>query len=153
MSGSDLADCWRCPTHRAIRKFASTAFDGLARKVAAQLRRTGASGIYGDDQDHKTLWDEYCYHVRRLDEAHDEQLDWAWDQTIYPFLVAVVDSIPHPEAQLLTIGASWELDEDDKADERGELAVCPDFIHRCLEQAVIRYASEVNMSHSDPSEE
>jgi fructosamine-3-kinase len=39
-------------------------FAALARKVIYRLQRLDASGICGDDHQHKTLWDEFCHEVQ-----------------------------------------------------------------------------------------
>jgi hypothetical protein len=43
-----------CVTHRAVNRFALASFDTLARKIAEQIQDIDASGIYGDDCQHKT---------------------------------------------------------------------------------------------------
>lgn len=107
---ADATKCWSCPTHTAVLGFADAAFAALARKTVFQLQRIKASGIYGDDFRHKTLWDEYCHEVQK---GPYELLDDAWEMTLGRILEEVVTAVPRHEAVLLTIAAIWELDEPD----------------------------------------
>ncbi len=137
-------DCWSCPTHDAILEFANERYSALTRKVVFHLQRIKASGVYGDDYRHKSLWDEYCHEVQ---EGPYDLLDNAWDRTLTPALSAIVDAIPRYEAALLTIGAIWDLDEE------YELApvIMPDLIRRNLEQMVSKLAGARDMSRFDPT--
>jgi hypothetical protein len=94
-------------THEAVRNFARAEFRRHARKITYRMRRFPASGIYGDDLRHKTLWDEYCY--ERLHGPTDG-LERAWDDALRPYLDEVVESIPAEAAILLSIYAAWDLD-------------------------------------------
>lgn len=143
-----LADCWFCPLHKAVVAFATTVFDKLVGEVVSQLQQIEATGIYSDAYPHETLWDEYCHEVQ--EGRHDYPLERAWEDTLDAFLWGVVENIPRPEAVLLTIGARWELDEDDD-DEPGELLAYPDLIRDYLGQAVSRFAGQVDMSRFDPN--
>ena len=119
-AGDQLTDeCWSCPTHAAVVEFARNAYLKLARKIIFRLQRIDASGVYGDDYCHKTLWDEYCHEVQ---EGPYMLLEAAWDATIDPLFDAVIESIPPKEATLLTIGAAWDLDRSEElrgAEDRG----------------------------------
>jgi hypothetical protein len=121
-------------THRAVRSFARSEFDARARKIMHRLQRTPASGIYGDDLDHKTLWDEFCY------ETHNgptDDLRRAWHQVIDPHLNTTIESIPEETAILLSIYSCWELE--------GDLDLCgsvwTDGMKEMLEKALITYAT------------
>ena len=103
-------DCTSCPVHDAVLKFAKAAYDGLVRKVIARLQRLAASGVYGDDYHHKTLWDEYCHEVQF---GPHMSLEGAWDLSIEPMLDEVLQSVSSEVAALLMVGALWELDECD----------------------------------------
>lgn len=143
---ADPKECWLCPTHSAVLRFAEAAYASLARKAVFRLRRIRASGIYGDDFRHKTLWDEYCHEVQ---EGPHELLEPAWDMTLDPILDAVVQDVPLHEAALLTIGAVWDLNEDD-AEPQGGISVCPDLICRNLKRVVAEMASARDMTCFDP---
>jgi hypothetical protein len=136
------ADCWFCPMHRAVLRFADTAFGALARKVADQIQQIDASGIYGDDFKHKTLWDEYCH---KIQEGSDEPSETAWEWTITPFLDEIIENTPHEMAVLLTIGAEWCLGEGE-SEQVGDLASNPDLMRRYLAQAIAEMAAERDMS-------
>src|SRR4051794_1514275 len=94
------ADCLACPTHTAVLVFASTAYETLARRVIFRLQRIKATGIYGDDYQHRTLWDEYCHEVQ---EGPYEPLESAWEAAIDPILDSLIQKISPHEAVLLTI--------------------------------------------------
>jgi hypothetical protein len=51
-------------SYSAVMKFGAVRFDALARTTIWHLRRLEASGIWGDDHAHRTLWDEVCYEVQ-----------------------------------------------------------------------------------------
>jgi hypothetical protein len=48
----------------AVLEFATAAYETLARRVIFRLQRIEASSVYGNDYQHKTLWDEYCHEVQ-----------------------------------------------------------------------------------------
>jgi hypothetical protein len=93
-------------------EFAQARYSALARKLVFQLQRIKASGVYGDDYRHKTLWDEYCHEVQ---EGPYNLLDHAWDRTLTPALSAIVDAIPRYEAALLTIGSQNSTKQERKS--------------------------------------
>jgi hypothetical protein len=105
-----VLDCTSCPVHDAVLTFARTAYDGLVRKVIARLQWRTASGVYGDDYHHKTLWDEYCHEVQLGPHMF---LEGAWDISIEPVLDEIVPSVSSEIAALLMIAALWDLDEPD----------------------------------------
>jgi hypothetical protein len=69
---------------RAVWRYGWERFAALARKVIYRLQRLDASGIFGDDHQHKTLWDEFCHEAQW--GPSDDQIDSAWGMTIRPFL-------------------------------------------------------------------
>jgi hypothetical protein len=144
----DLTNCWSCPTHRAVRRFADAEFDAIAQNVVEQIQGIGATGVYGDDYRHESLWDEYCHEIQ---EGPLGPLDHAWDWTVTPFLVEALANIPQEIAVLLTIGAGFRLEEDD-GKQSGDLAVNPDFMQRYLGRVVAEMAAARDMSRFDPEE-
>lgn len=127
-------------THEAVRKFSRREFSTYARKVTYRMRRFSASGIYGDDLKHKTLWDEYCY------EQHNgptEALLTAWDETLRSYFDEVLKSIPADTAILLSIYSVWELE--------GPLEICgsiwSDGIKEVLEGFLVREAMNETRKH------
>jgi hypothetical protein len=95
-------------THASVLAYARVEFDAVGRKVIHRLQRIAASGIYGDDYNYKTLWDEYCHEVQ---DGPTELLTSVWDATLLPLLDGVVERIPRQIAVLLSIAAGCELDE------------------------------------------
>ena len=65
---------------------AASRFEAYARKVIYRLQRIKASGIFGDDFNHKTGWDEYCYEVQ---QGPHTLLEQAWDHQIGTLLTGV----------------------------------------------------------------
>jgi hypothetical protein len=49
---------------RGILNFSLDRFAALARKAVHQMQRIDASGIFGDDYRHKTLWNEFCHVIQ-----------------------------------------------------------------------------------------
>lgn len=85
--------------------FALKEWPRFARKVAYRMQRISASGIFGDEYRHRTLWDEYCHEVQN---GPHELLEAAWEATVDSIVAAVVDDLPPHIAAVLTIDA--ELD-------------------------------------------
>lgn len=103
-------------THDAVRAFARVEIAALARRSIYRLRRVKASGIYGDDLGHKSLWDEWSFEVNN--GPHD-LLDDAWSATLTPILSKIVEEIPSHVARLISVYAIWELDEREGSSEIG----------------------------------
>jgi hypothetical protein len=142
---ADDVNCWDCPTHNTVLAFAESRYAALARKVIFRLQRIEASGIYGDDDQHRTLWDEYCHEVQN---GPYDMLEGAWRATVDPIFLNVIEAVPHQEAALLTVGAMWNLDRD--VDMKGETPVARDLIYRSLEREAANAAMERDMSRFDP---
>jgi hypothetical protein len=101
-------------THSAVCKFARNEFSANVRKIIYRMRRFPASGVYGDEFKHKTLWDEYCH---EQDNGPSEPLIvMAWGETLSPYFEEVLKSIPADTAILLSIYSLWELE--------GPLEIC-----------------------------
>lgn len=130
---------------RAVRRYGWERFAVLARRVIYRLQRLDASGIYGDDYRHKTLWDEFCHEVQW--EPHD-QLDSAWDMTIRPFLEAVIAPLSDNEKRVLFFAT-------DEADELNEDVVDPivddDVLLRGVLDELQRLAGKRNLDRFDPT--
>ena len=144
----EAPNCLTCPTHKAIRNYSKTRFTALAREVAVQLEQIEATGIFGDDYRHRTLWDEYCHEIQ---EGPHGPLKFAFDTTVIPIVQALVEALDNSEAALLTIGARWHLDEDQGTDR--EVVATPDQLRRNLEDAIQTLAISRDMSEFDPSAE
>ena len=141
----DASDCWRCPTHKAIRHYSAQRYSELAHEVVVQLDQIGATSIFGDDYKHRTFWDELCHEMH---EGPHSVLEWAFEVTLDPIIHAIVERIEDSEAVLLTIGARWHLDEDHEAD--GDGLATPDLIRHNLEDAIKALAMSRDMSEFDP---
>lgn len=140
--------CLGCPTHKAVRSYSKARFGALAHDASVQLEKIEPTGIFGDDYNHRTLWDEYCHEFQ---EGPHGPLRYAFDATIAPIAQAIVESIADSEAVLLTIGARWHLDEDHE--EHGDVVATPDQIRRNLQDAVQKLAMSRDLSELDPSSE
>ena len=75
---------WLYDVRKSVSTYAASRFQVYARKVIYRLQRIEASGIFGDDFNHKTGWDEYCYEVQNGPHTLFEQ---AWDHHIGTFLL------------------------------------------------------------------
>jgi hypothetical protein len=117
-------------THRSVRAFAHVQFNDYARKIRYRMQRFPASGIYGCNLQHKTLWDEFCYEKQN---GETDDLRPAWEQTLGPYLDEVIKSIPTETAVLLSIFSCWELE--------GALELCgsvwPDGMKEVLEKSLV----------------
>jgi hypothetical protein len=144
----EATSCLGCPTHKAIRNYSKTRFGELARDASVQLEQIEATGIFGDDYKHRTLWDEYCHEIQKGPHG---PLKFAFDTTVVPIVQAIVEAIDNSEAVLLSIGARWHLDEDQATDR--EVVATPDQIRRNLEDAIETLAIYRDMSEFDPLSE
>lgn len=96
----------------AVIRFANVELARAARRVVHRLSRIKATGIYGDDSRHRTLWDEYRFEA---ENGPTPTLASAWDATVRPIAGAVLDRMPEHLTRLL----SWHLasfDENDPDD-------------------------------------
>jgi hypothetical protein len=137
--------CLDCPTHKAVRNYSKARFATLARGAMVELEQIEATGIFGDDYKHRTVWDEYCHEIQAGPHG---PLKFAFDTTVVPTVQAIVEAIDNPEAILLTIGARWHLDEDQGTDR--EFVATPDQIRRNLEDAIETLAMSRDMSEFEP---
>ena len=96
---------WLHDVRKSVSTYAASRFEAYARKVIYRLQRLKASGIFGDDHNYKTVWDEYCYEIQ---EGPHGLLEQAWDHVIGNLLAEVVSKIPHDEAVLLSIAVEYE---------------------------------------------
>jgi hypothetical protein len=107
------SDAWHTvleKTHDAVCEFARAELLALTRRAVHRLKRTKASGIYGEDYRYRSLWKEYCHEVQ---EGPYEALQSAWDDTLDTMLRELIQSAPKPTAMLLSILAASELEEQD----------------------------------------
>jgi hypothetical protein len=131
---------------RAVWRYGWERFTALARKVIYRLQRVDASGIYGDEYRHKTLWDEFCHEVQ---EGPHDQLDSAWHMTLRPFLEAAITPLSANEKMVLF----FATDEADGLDEdMGEPFVTDALIAEVMKE-LARLAGERNLNQFDPTME
>lgn len=120
-------------THKAVRGFAQSELGAYANKIAYRMKRFPASGIYGDDPKHRTLWDEYCYEQHH---GPTEALASAWDRALKPYLDEILEAIAADTAVLLSIYSAWELG--------APLEICgsvwPDGMSEILRQLLVQEA-------------
>lgn len=96
-------------THDAVCDFARAELLALTRRAVHRLKRIKASGIYGEDHGHRSLWKEYCHEVN---EGPHQALESAWDHTLRGILEELVNAVPRHTSMLLTILALCEFEDD-----------------------------------------
>ena len=67
------SDAWQTvleKTHDAVREFARAELLALTRRAIHRLKRTKASGVYGEDYRHRSLWKEYWHEVQEGPMKH-----------------------------------------------------------------------------------
>ena len=143
----DAYDCFPCAAGGAIRAFSQSRFDAMAAKLVHHLRRVSATGIYGGEIPHRTLWDEYCHEAQY--GLGDPEIEQGWRETLSPFLANAIARVTQEEAVLLTIGAVWELDQEDQFGPLG--ARCDDLIRECLEHTLRVIAGARDLSRFSPT--
>ena len=132
-------------THQAVRAFSRDEVSSLARKVIYRLQRFPASGVYGDDLGHRTLWDEFCYEVQEgpFEGGLDISPASAWEYMVREFVEAVQERIPNKLARLLSIYAVWELEEQLERSSGG--AIWPEGIWLLIEADLKQRAAHRDM--------
>jgi|SRR6185503_4306599 len=88
----------------------------------------------------------YCHEVQN---GPYDLIDTAWRHAMDPIIKEIIDAVPHQEASLLTIGATWNLETDVEASR--EASIDPGLIHRNLEREIANVAMERDISRFDPS--
>jgi len=141
-------DCWSCAVRDAAIKFAQAACRRLLRKVIFRLQRIKATGIYGDDYCHKTLWDEYCHEVQYGPHLVVED---AMEMTVESICDSTIEAIPNQEAVLLTVGAVCDLDDDEDEPTSSRIAATPHLIRRNLRRKLAELAGARNLARFDPN--
>lgn len=112
-------------SHAAVIQFGAVRFSALARTTIWHLRRTPASGIWGDDYAYRTLWDEVCHEVQEgpFDMPATDLSSWsissAFDLMIRPYVDTLLEKLLREEAVLLTLYAIDDLDNAEKAELAG----------------------------------
>lgn len=77
----------------------------MARRVVSALQKVPATYIYGDDYGFKSVWDEYCHEVQN---GPSLGLEWAWDETIGPYISHQIGLLPAHARLPISIGAEYE---------------------------------------------
>jgi hypothetical protein len=88
---------------RAACAYASSRVLQLAESAVATLRNVPKIELYGD-QDHSSLWDEYCHSTG----VEDGWMDEAWDHHISSVVQLQIEALSPSEAVLLSAVASWD---------------------------------------------
>lgn len=119
----------------AISVFANQQFAAMAARVRYDMRRHPATDIYGDN-DHRTLWDEYCFEIRH---GPTPALENVWSHTLYQYIASRVVALERPTAVLLTIAAQYAT-EDLQNQDGG--AWSEDLLHDSVRNALHPLADE-----------
>lgn len=109
---------------RAITRFALAELQAAGRRMRHRLQRCPASGVYGDNTLHRTLWDEFRHDLKF---GPAPALEDAWDHTLRAFASGIVERMPtHTQALLGWHLANLELIEPDDVIDQEALvgAVC-----------------------------
>lgn len=91
---------------RAARAWGRQALAGRARRLIYRLQRLPATGIYGNDEGLRTVWDEYCFEVRN---GPTYGLEWAWQSLIGPHVTALGSPGDDALGVVLSAAAAFEL--------------------------------------------
>jgi hypothetical protein len=132
-------------SHRAVRDFARVQFEALNRQVIYRLQRIDASGIFGDDYNYKSIWDEFCHEVQ---EGPHELLEEAWDSVIQPCIREVMGRLAKESAVLLSAYAIWDLGDDTLSDPFDGYSI--DAIRRIVESNLKSEAANRSLEHLRP---
>lgn len=125
----------------ALLSFAEDKYGSLARKMVARLQKIPASGVFSDDYQHKTLWDEFCHDIQY---GPYDLLEGAWDITILPLANDIIHLIPNSEGRLLTMAT------DNFAFEGKPVFFTPDLVCDQMLVTLRGIASKRDMGRFDP---
>ena len=106
----------------AVFNLAEEVKQRAARRLVHRLQRISASGIYGDDYRHRSLWDEFC-HEQQNGPYFDEDI---WGDTLEGLLQSEVERLTPGEIEIVWLAALPEV-EDLKTAPRSHAEVRQEF--------------------------
>ena len=125
---------------RALSNYAELRMPALARKVIYCLQRQKASGIFGDDYSHKTLWDELSHNIQS--GSYDDGIDDALDEIAAQAIAGVTEKVAAEELTL------FGLANPDYEPDGGGIA---HYAGKSIERAVVELAGARNLDRFDPN--
>ena len=130
---------------RALSAFARLRMPVLARKIVYRLQRLPASGIFGDDYQFKTMWDEVCWNVQN--GSYDDEIDDAIDEVFSRLIGNEIREMPQAELNLLA------LSDPDFDPEMHDGTGNPDYVSEEIIAAVSILAGARNLVRFEPNED
>lgn len=91
----------------AVFSLAGEVKQRAARRLVHRLQRISASGFYGDDYRHRSLWDEFC-HEQQNGSYFDEDI---WGDTLEGLLQSEVERLTPGEFEVVWLAALPEVED------------------------------------------
>lgn len=133
----------------AVAQFAQRRFEEIARQVVHRLQRIEATGAYGDDYGHQTLWDEYCHEVQDGPTLFEDPMK----QTIDPIIDTLLQKLSSDEAVILTL-SDPEFDESFCLKDKmwgAKPSINREYLTRATVQALAELAGARDLDKFDPT--
>lgn len=104
-----MSDAYDLPeaAQTAVFNLAEEVKQRAARRLVHRLQRISASGIYGGDYRHRSLWDEFC-HEQQNGPYFDEDV---WDETLEGLLQAEVERLTPGEFEIVWLASLPEVED------------------------------------------
>ncbi|QRM42818.1 hypothetical protein [Rhizobium sp. BG4] len=92
----------------ALVRLAAEYNQRAAGRIVHALQRQHASGVFGGDYDHKSLWDELCHDAQNGPHFEDDE---PWDSILAPLLQKEVERLTAAEFEVLWLAAIPDVDD------------------------------------------
>ena len=130
-TGYDLA----AASEAALRRLADEYRNRAARRIIHALQRSPATGVYGYDYRHRSLWDELC-HKTQSGPYWDDDL---WDSVLDPLLEREVGRLTPAEIEIVWLSTLPDVDDLQTA------ARDPEVVSEALRSGLMEAAGNRNM--------
>ncbi|WP_104664741.1 hypothetical protein [Ensifer adhaerens] len=102
--------CYDLPeaAQSALFRLAAEYNQRAAQRIIHALQRRPSSGIFGDDYNHKSLWDEFCHDAQNGPHFDDGD---PWDSILDAFLLKEVERLTAAEFEALWLAAIPDVDD------------------------------------------
>ncbi|MBD9448906.1 hypothetical protein [Rhizobium sp. RHZ01] len=96
-----------CAAQSTLFRLAAEYNQRAARRIIYALQRRQASGVFGGDYEHKSLWDELCHDAQSGPHFDDDE---PWDSILDALLQKEVERLTAAEFEALWLAAIPDVD-------------------------------------------
>ncbi|MBV7522631.1 hypothetical protein [Ensifer sp. ENS12] len=108
MAGSSARYDLESAAQSALFRLAAEYNQRAAGRLIHALQRRHASGVYGGDYEHKSIWDELCHDAQSGPHFHDHD---PWDSILEALLQKEVERLTAAEFEALWLAAIPDVDD------------------------------------------